>query len=36
MTYTAKDGSPLLLGVGKSYVNIVGKSAQVTFEASAN
>ena len=36
MTYTAKDGSPLLLGVGKSYINIVGKSAQVTFEASAN
>ena len=36
MTYTAADGSPLKLGVGKSYINIVGKSAQVTFEASAS
>lgn len=29
MTYTAEDGSPLLLGVGKSYINIVSKSAKV-------
>lgn len=29
MTYTAADGSPLLLGVGSSYINIVGKSAKV-------
>ncbi len=32
LTYTTADGKPLSLGVGKSYVNIVSKSAEVTLE----
>ncbi len=30
MTYTAADGSPLKLGVGRSYINIVGGPSAVT------
>ena len=32
VTYTLEDGSPLLLGRGKSYVNIVGLSRPVSWE----
>ena len=32
MTYLTPDGQPVELGVGPTYVNIVGKSAQVTVE----
>ena len=35
MTYTTEDGQPLKLGVGHSYVNVVGASAKVTFEGSS-
>lgn len=32
MTFSTADGSPLELGVGKSYINIVGKDYAVTVE----
>ena len=32
MTYTTQDGAPLVLGRGKTYVNIVPLDAAVTME----
>ena len=32
LTYTAADGTPLRLGVGTSYVNLIGSASNVTVE----